>query len=264
MTQSMVILLLGSLVLNSLIMVICFYFSKAKNNFSTVDAIWALSFVATGLLYALMGQGEGHRKILMLIVVGIWGIRLGLHLARRIMQHHPAEDGRYLVLRERYQKAGGVNRGFFWFFQYQAWSVVLLSAPFAVMALNPEPAITVLEWVGFMTVLIAWSGESIADAQMVQFRKNHPGKTCNVGLWRYSRHPNYFFESLIWFGFFTMALASPYGVVTVYCPLLILFLLLKVTGVPMAEAQSLKSRGEEYRSYQARTSKFIPWFPRTK
>jgi steroid 5-alpha reductase family enzyme len=87
----------------------------------------------------------------------------------------------------------------------------------------------------------------------------HAG-ACNLGLWRYSRHPNYFFESVVWWGFFIAALDSPYGPVTVACPLLMLYLLLNVTGIPLTEKHSLESRGDAYRAYQRTTSRFIPWF----
>jgi steroid 5-alpha reductase family enzyme len=88
------------------------------------------------------------------------------------------------------------------------------------------------------------------------------GRACRVGLWRYSRHPNYFFEWLIWIAFFVFALGSPYGWITVYCPLLMLYFLLRVTGIPATEEQALKSRGEAYRECQRTTSVFVPWFPK--
>jgi steroid 5-alpha reductase family enzyme len=143
---------------------------------------------------------------------------------------------------------------------YQAVSVVLLLAPMFVVALNGRPGIQPLEWVGAFVWLIGLSGEAVSDAQMSTFRAKpeNKGKVCEDGLWYYSRHPNYFFESVIWLGYGIFALASPYGWITLYAPALIWFLLLKVTGIPFAEETSIRTRGDLYRDYQRRTSAFIP------
>lgn len=258
----MIQLILISFLLNILIMIGTWFFSRAKNNYSVVDAVWALSFFVTGGLYALIGDGLLERRLLMLICISIWSLRLGIFLAKRIASHHPTEDSRYVELRKGY--GDHVERGFFWFFQYQAYSVVLLSSPFLLMALNTDPQVAPLEYIGAALFIICLIGEGIADHQANTFKKNpaNKNKVCNVGLWRYSRHPNYFFESCIWFAFFIMAYSSPYGIYSILSPLLILFLLLKVTGVPMSESQSLKNRGEAYREYQKKTSMFVPWFPK--
>lgn len=258
----MIQLIVISFILNALIMVGTWFFSRSKNNYSVVDAVWALSFFVTGGLYASLGDGRLERRLLMLICISIWSLRLGIFLAKRIASHHPTEDSRYVELRKGY--GSHVERGFFWFFQYQAYSVVLLSSPFLLMALNTNPQIAPLEYIGAALFLLCLTGEAISDHQANTFKKNpaHKNKVCNVGLWRYSRHPNYFFESCIWFAFFIMALSSPYGIYSIFSPLLILFLLLKVTGVPMSESQSLKNRGEAYREYQKKTSMFVPWFPK--
>lgn len=258
----MIQLIIISFLLNALIMIGTWFFSRAKNNYSVVDAVWALSFFVTGGFYALLGDGLLERKLLMLVCISIWSLRLGLFLSKRIASHHPTEDSRYVELRKGY--GDHVERGFFWFFQYQAYSVVLLSSPFLFMALNANPQMAPLEYIGAVLFLICLTGEGIADHQANVFKTNpaNKNKVCNVGLWRYSRHPNYFFESCIWFSFFIMAYSSPNGLYSIFSPLLILFLLLKVTGVPMSESQSLKNRGEAYREYQKKTSMFVPWFPK--
>jgi steroid 5-alpha reductase family enzyme len=112
---------------------------------------------------------------------------------------------------------------------------------------------------------VAWIGESAADFQLMYFKSkpaNH-GVICQVGLWKYSRHPNYFFESLIWIAFALFAMGSPYGYVALIAPMLILYFLFRVTGIPATEAQALRSKGESYRRYQQTTSAFVPWFPRS-
>lgn len=107
-------------------------------------------------------------------------------------------------------------------------------------------------------------GESVADRQLDRFRRDpaNKGRVCRVGLWRVSRHPNYFFEWLLWVAYFTFALASPGGWLTAYCPALMLYFLFRVTGIPTTEAQALRSRGDDYRECQRTTSAFVPWFRR--
>lgn len=244
------------------VMVFTWAYAKKINNYSIVDAVWSFLFLIMTLFYTFVNEGYWLRKTIVLACVGIWSMRLGSFLWRRIQSHHPVEDSRYVELRKKY--GDKVESEFFWFFQYQAWSVVLLTVPFALIARNPEPQISVTEWIGIGIWAISLAGEALADHQAHVF-KTTPGnqkKVCDVGLWKYSRHPNYFFESCIWWGYFVFALGAKDGAYTVYCPVIMLLLLTKVTGVPLSEAQSLKSRGEAYRTYQRRTSMFIPWFPK--
>ncbi len=132
------------------------------------------------------------------------------------------------------------------------------------MMLNARPEIGIMEFGGAAIWLIAVIGESTADYQLKKFKADpaNKGKICDRGLWYYSRHPNYFFEWLIWVAYFLFAAGAPGGWITIYCPLLMLLFLTKITGIPPTEAQSLKSRGDAYRDYQRRTSAFVPWFPR--
>ena len=112
--------------------------------------------------------------------------------------------------------------------------------------------------------VVAWLGEAVADAQLAKFKADpaSKGRTCRVGLWRYSRHPNYFFEWLTWVAFAWFATSSPNGWIGWISPALILYFLLRVTGIPATEEQALRSRGENYRRYQETTSAFLPWFPK--
>jgi steroid 5-alpha reductase family enzyme len=202
------------------------------------------------------------RRLLVASLALVWSLRLGTHLAIRVIGHHPVEDGRYLQLRKDW--SDNFVTKMFWFFQMQAVSVVLLGAAFIVAANNPASALHPLEIAGAALWLLAITGEALADAQLAAFKKNpaNKGRVCAVGLWRFSRHPNYFFEWLIWVAFFVFALGSPWGWVAILGPASILYLLLRVTGIPMTEEQSLRSRGDAYRRYQQTTSAFIPWFPK--
>jgi steroid 5-alpha reductase family enzyme len=188
----------------------------------------------------------------------VWSLRLGLYVLIRVLRLHPREDARYRTLREQWPGPGR----FLLFFELQALIAVVFSLPFLLAAVNPRPQLGTSEWLGLALALCATAGEALADLQAQRFKRDPANRSAvvDVGLWRYSRHPNYFFESLVWWGFFIAAFDSQYGPITVVCPLLMLYLLLNVTGIPLTEKHSLESRGEAYRDYQRRTSRFIPWF----
>jgi len=236
--------------------------ARRMDNYGIVDIAWSYAFGALATLYALLGPGWPARRALIAAMAVMWSTRLGTHLFIRVMGHHPVEDGRYVQLRQDW--AGNFAAKMFGFFQMQAVSVVLLGAAFLLACLNPAPALRPLELAGAALWLVAISGEALADAQLAAFKRDaaNRGRVCAAGLWRYSRHPNYFFEWLIWVAYFVFALASPWGWLAIVGPASILYLLLRVTGIPMTEEQSLRSRGDAYRRYQQTTSAFVPWFPR--
>jgi len=184
-------------------------------------------------------------------------LRLGLFVLVRVLRHHPSEDKRYRSLREQWKTPGA----FLLFFELQAMVAVIFSAPFLLAAHAPDPHIAVLEWVGLAIAAVGVVGEAVADWQSQVFKriKNARKKILDIGLWRYSRHPNYFFEIVTWVGFAVAALALPFGWVAIVCPVLISYFLLRVTGVPLTEKHSVEAHGEEYRQYQRTTSVLIPW-----
>ncbi|MEO8206121.1 MAG: DUF1295 domain-containing protein [Chthoniobacterales bacterium] len=231
-------------------------------NAGIVDIAWSLGFLPMALIATIFGSGDNTRKLLIGVMACLWSLRLGVYLWLRVMKHHPEEDGRYKTLREQFPRH--TNLMFLGFFELQAVLLVVLSVPFFLISQNQAPTLHPLEWIGFAIWIVAICGEAIADYQLHQFRMRPEsrGHTCQIGLWHYSRHPNYFFEWLIWVAYFLFALASPWGWITLYCPLLMLYFLLRVTGIPATEAHAVKSRGEEYRKYQRTTSGFIPWFPK--
>jgi steroid 5-alpha reductase family enzyme len=237
----------------------CYWLARRLNNYGIVDVAWSYAFAPLATFYALAGSGWPVRRALLAAMVTVWSLRLGTHLLIRVAGHHPTEDTRYVQLRQDW--AANFARKMFGFFQLQAVTVVVLGVAFLLPARNPTPHLHALEWAGVMLWLVAISGEALADAQLAAFRRDprNRGQVCDRGLWRYSRHPNYFFEWLIWVAYFVFALASPLGWVAVIAPAGILYLLLRVTGIPMAEEQSLRSKGEAYRRYQAVTSAFVPW-----
>jgi steroid 5-alpha reductase family enzyme len=208
----------------------------------------------------LLAPGFETRKLLICCMVIVAGTRLGTHLAIRIIKQLRVEEGRYQQLRKEW--APSPERKFFLFFQFQAISNVLLAVPFFVITLNTKTELSPFEYAGAGLWLISVLGEATADAQLSAFKRDpeNKGKVCDSGLWGYSRHPNYFFEWMMWVSYFVFALASPYGYLAIISPAIILYLLLKVTGIPATEEQSLRSRGEAFKKYQQKTSAFVPWF----
>lgn len=214
-------------VLSVALFALAWFTAKRIDNYSIVDALWSLSFGLFALVTLLFAMGDPTRKLLFGGMFFIWSLRLGSYLTVRIFSHLSEEGRRYKERRRQYGSRAGSR--FFLFFMYQAVSVVLLLAPLFVVAANGTPGIRPLEWIGAAVWLVGLIGESVADAQMAHFRAapENKGKICEQGLWHYSRHPNYFFEAVIWLGYGIFALATPYGWATLYAPALIWFRLLK-------------------------------------
>jgi steroid 5-alpha reductase family enzyme len=254
------LILTGALAVCSL-MLLLWLIHLPLRNAAIVDAGWAGGLALLGVLYGIMGSGWAPRRALIAAMSMLWGLRLALYLLFTRVINQP-EEGRYVQLRKQW--GNHIALKFLLFFEFQAMLSLLLSTPFLLAAANPKPAFSPLEYAAALLWLAAIAGEFIADAQLNAFKSNamNRGKTCRDGLWNYSRHPNYFFEWLIWVAFALFALASPLGYLALLCPMLMLYFLFKVTGIPATEAQALRSRGEEYRRYQETTSAFVPWFPR--
>jgi len=242
-------------------MTLVWFVAKRIDNASIVDVAWSLGFAILAAIYFLLGEGDSTRKLLICAMAAVWSLRLGVYLWMRVVKHHPEEDGRHSTLREQFPDHTWSM--FYGFFLLQAVLLVALSVPFAMAASNPQAGLSSWEWGGVTLWLVAMVGEAVADFQLHRFRSQpgNKGKTCRDGLWQYSRHPNYFFEWLVWVAYFVFATGTPDGWITAYCPALMLFFLFKVTGIPATEAQALKSRGDEYREYQRTTSVFIPLPP---
>lgn len=240
-----------------------FAIARRLNNYGAVDIAWSYAFGFLALGYALALDGWVVRRALLAVMVGFWSLRLGTHLLRRVARQHPKEDERYRQLRTQW--SSNFRRKMMGFFQVQALSVALLGLPFLIAAGYTEERLRPVEIIGLIVWFLAAVGEGIADAQLSRFKRSHSDASlvCDVGLWRYSRHPNYFFEWMIWVGYALFALSAPLGWLSIISPLGILWLLLRVTGIPMTEEQSIRSKGDAYRRYQKTTSVFVPWFPRS-
>jgi steroid 5-alpha reductase family enzyme len=244
------------------LMLILWLIHLPLRNAAIVDAGWAAGLALLGVIYAATAGGYAVRSLLIAAMAALWGLRLAIFLLITRVIGHP-EEGRYVQLRREW--GGNLPLKFLLFFQFQALLCVVLSTPFLLATLNRRPQLSAPECAGAALWLLAWAAEFVADSQLQRFKANaaNRGATCRAGLWRYSRHPNYFFEWLIWVAFAVFAMGSPYGYLAVFAPLLMLFFLFRVTGIPATEAQALRSKGDDYRRYQQTTSAFVPWFPRS-
>lgn len=228
-------------------------------NAGIVDIVWSFGLGMAALVVAATGSGAALPRALLAMLGGGWGLRLGLHLLHRVRGE--SEDGRYAQLRKRWGRAPLKWLGMF---QFQALLVAIFSLPFLAVAASP-----LARWNGWFVAGVAlWlcsvGGEAIADRQLARFRADpaHRGTTCRDGLWRYSRHPNYFFEWLHWFAWVLLAVGSPIAWLAWSGPLVMYVFLRWISGIPFTEAQALRTRGEDYRRYQRSTSMLFPWFPK--
>ena len=169
-------------------------------NYGFLDAIWSLSIAIVAPLYALLGSGDLGRRLLFAAIGVAWSLRLGLYILIRVWRHHPTEDKRYKTLREKWPSPAQ----FLLFFELQAMVAVLFSVPFLLACFNARPELSAWEWIGLGIAVVSILGEGLADWQAQRFKNDPANKALvvDVGLWRYSRHPNYFFESMVWWGFF--------------------------------------------------------------
>lgn len=254
------LLILYCLLACSVIMTLTWAWAVKIKNAGIVDIFWSYNFPVIAIILLWLAPGYELRKVLFCTMVIIAGLRLGTFLAYRILSHINEEEGRYKKLREDYTP--NANSRFFIFFQYQAISNVLLALPFFIVTANMATEISWLEYTGIGIWILSILGETVADQQLSAFKKDpkNKGQVCQERLWYYSRHPNYFFQWMMWMAYFVFALASPYGYLAIISPAIILLLILKVTGIPPTEAQTIKSKGDKYIAYQNSTSAFVPWF----
>jgi len=243
-----------------LVMLIVYLWAYRIKNAGVVDIFWAFNFSIISIILYFLADGFGPRKLLICCMILIWSLRLGIYLLIRVGSHLNEEEGRYKKMREEWGLSA--NSKLFFFFQAQAFSNIYLSIPFFLIVFNKKGNLSMLEFIGAAVWAISILGEAIADAQLKNFKKNYlnKDKVCDVGLWHYSRHPNYFFESMIWVGYFLVALNADYGWLGILSPVTIILLLFRVTGIPLTEQQAIRSKGDLYKEYQRTTSMFVPWF----
>lgn len=253
------VMLLGWLVA-ALLMVGMFAIQKRIGDAGVVDIAWSLGVVGVVILYAQLVSWDLPRTWLVVAVTALWGLRLSLHVFIRFLTMKP--DGRYEKLKEEWGTQA--DRRMFRFYQMQAIGILIFSIPPLISLVNPN-SITWLDYVAVGLAIIGVAGEGLADWQLTQFRRkpDNKGQVFQAGLWRYSRHPNYFFEWLYWWCFVAFSVNwAPWGWLTLLGPFFMWYFLTQVTGIPHTESQALRTRGHAYREYQRTTNAFFPWFPK--
>ena len=244
----------------ALFMVLLWAVQLTIKNASVGDVGFCFGLIAVVVWYATQLSGEPQRKWLVGLMVCCYAGRLGSYILFNRVIGKP-EDPRYRLLRQQWGRWESI--AVFGYFHLQALAVAAFSLPFLVLIHNPLPPFGIWELLGFLLWIAAISGEALADWQLARFRSDPStrGQVCREGLWYYSRHPNYFFEWLHWWAYVVMAFGVPGWPLAWIGPVAMGWALLKVTGIPLAEEQAVKNRGEEYRDYQRTTNKFFPWRP---
>lgn len=248
------LLLSGSALL--LLFTIAWLIQLCTKNGAVADVAWGLAFPLSTLIYFIDHKFFAVRQYAILVLVSLWGLRLALYLYGRAAGK--PEDARYTTLRKKWGRHH--NLYMLRFYYVQALLAWVLSVPFALIMDNNADHIHAVEIFGFAVWFVGIVGESLADYQLKRFKSSsaNKGKVCNEGLWYYSRHPNYFFEWAIWIGYFLLAVTSPLGWFSILSPVLMLYFLLKVTGIPYTEAHMLETKGQAFSDYKRSTSPFIP------
>ena len=237
---------------------------RLTGNSGWVDTIWSFATGAGGIAAAILpvSGALGLRQIIVAVLIALWASRLGLHIADRA--RGGSDDPRYAAMAKQWGEAWPLY--LFVFLEIQAAASVVLVLAVRLAATNPAPFPAVTDVAGLALLVVAVIGEGVADSQLRRFSSAHKGAVCDVGLWRWSRHPNYFFEWLGWCAWAVIAFnpGHPFSFAALGAPLLMYVLLVHVSGIPPLEAHLLATRAERFRAYQATTSAFFPAPRRTR
>jgi steroid 5-alpha reductase family enzyme len=227
-----------------------------------MDTIWPLGFVLIALVSFFLSAGHGStgRRLLVLVLTAVWGLRLGAHIFSR--NRGQGEDKRYasLLRRNRGNLAVFVLRYIYWMQGRVMWFV---SLPVQA-AMYEHAGLSAVTGLGFVVWAVGFGFEAVGDAQLRRFRADpaNAGRVLDSGLWRYTRHPNYFGDAVVWFGLWLLACSHWLGPLLVACPIFMTNMLVRHTGKKLLEKHMARSKGAAYADYVRRTSGFIPWPPR--
>lgn len=244
------------------IMTILWIVSLALKDAGIVDIFWGLGFVIINWVAFLVTENEsGMRQWLLNVIVTIWGMRLFLHILIRNIGK--PEDFRYQNFRKQYGKK-------FWWYSYfqtfmlQGFLMFIISMPLVITQYaNTPESLGFLDWAGLLLWLVGFFFETAGDYQLTRFKKNpaNKGKIMKSGVWKYTRHPNYFGDATQWWAYYLIAVSVPFGFLTIFSPIIMSYFLVKVSGVAMLE-RSMAEKKPGYKEYMQTTNAFIPWFPR--
>jgi steroid 5-alpha reductase family enzyme len=230
---------------------------------SIADVCWGSGFVLLAWVYCLLSATLTPRAWVVATLVTVWGTRLSVHIFRR--NRHSGEDPRYQAMRTS-QGPAFWWRSLFTVFWLQGAILWFVALPILVAVRAAAPLeLTAIDGLGVVLFLIGFGFEAVGDYQLERFKADpsNKGRVLDRGLWRYTRHPNYFGDATLWWGLYVIACATPGGWLTVLSPFLMTVLLMRVSGVTLLEAGLTKSK-PHYRAYVARTPAFFPWFPRRR
>lgn len=239
---------------------LAWFWQLRTRNAGLVDVVWSWTLALLAGFYAFAGTAPPTVRWMLLAMGGLWGLRLGTYLFFR--NYNKPEDWRYAQFRERWGARANFNM--FWFFQFQnVFTLLLSSSAFLVVAYRPDQPPMLALVIALVLWFTAVLGESLADGHLRRFRARptNKGKVCRDGLWRYSRHPNYFFECVHWTAYVALAWGAPWGWATLAAPLIMSWMLMKLSGVPMLEESMIKNK-PGYAEYVRTTSALIPWWPK--
>jgi steroid 5-alpha reductase family enzyme len=240
-------------------MTFLFLLALIQKDNSIVDVGWGIGFILVWVVTFFLEPGVTARQLLAGGLVLIWASRLAAHIYAR--NKGRGEDFRYARWRKNWGK-WFVPRSFFQVFMLQGFFLLLIAYPVILIARSPGIGLNGVDTLGLFVWLAGFSFETVGDAQLRRFKKapQNKGRIMTQGLWRLTRHPNYFGESMMWWGIFIISLSAERGWTGVVGPLVITLLLTKISGIPMLEK---KYRGNlEFEKYAQKTSAFFPWFPR--
>jgi len=249
--------------LNAMLVAVCmvcmWLFSIVKKNASLMDIFWGLGFVLIAWNTFFNTEGFVARKVILICLTTIWGLRLSIHILLRNLGK--GEDPRYQKMRQKYQPNFWIV-SLFVVFGMQGILMLVISLSVQIGQVSSIPSsLTFMDYCGIIIWIIGFFFESAGDYQLKKFIADpaNKGRVMNRGLWAYTRHPNYFGEATMWWGLFLIALSTPLGYTAIASPLVITFLLLRVSGVALLE-KSMLEENPEYAVYVRSTSSFIPWF----
>jgi steroid 5-alpha reductase family enzyme len=243
-----------------LFMNLWFVIALVRKRVDIIDIGWGSGFFLVALVCLGAGPAVTPRMLAVVLLVFLWGIRLSLHIGLRQRNRKP--DFRSQPMSERRGRHPGLSM--YLMFMLQGLVIFLVSLPMIVVSASPSMTFGALDWLGVVLWITGFLFEAVADIQLVMFRRNpaNRGNLLRTGLWRYSRHPNYFGEVVQWWGIFVIALSVPYRLLSLIGPLTITFFILKISGIPLMERHL--AANSDFEAYRRRTSGFIPWFPKKK
>lgn len=257
-------LLALNLALITVVMLALWLVALGLKDVSFIDGVWPLSMLMLALATWPRTGGDPVRKGLLLWLCGVWALRLGWHLLRRWRAH--GADGRYVEIVERQKKDQGWSFGktaLLFVFLPQAFLAWLVCLPVQLGQVAIEPAIGGVGWTGAVLAVVGIGFESLGDAQLAAFRQDpkNKGKVLDTGLWRYTRHPNYFGDACVWWGLWLIAAETTPGLFAIAGPLFLTFTLTRWSGIGITEKATSKTK-PAYADYVRRTSAFVPWPPK--